>query len=72
MENTNQLLSLNEWPTKILGGKTGWTPEAKGALVLILESPKGKGYLINIVLGSSTRFQDMKKLVNWVFNSYRF
>lgn len=72
MKNTNQLLSSNGWPTKILGGKTGWTPEAKGALILILESPKGKGYLINIVLGSQKRFQDMEKLVNWVFDSYKF
>ena len=72
MENTNQLLSLNGWPTKVLGGKTGWTPEAKGALILVLESPKGKGYLVNIVLGSEKRFQDMRKLVNWVFDSYSF
>ncbi|MCH7828511.1 D-alanyl-D-alanine carboxypeptidase [Patescibacteria group bacterium] len=72
MENTNELLSLNGWPTKVLGGKTGWTPEAKGALVLVLESPKGKGYLVNVVLGSSKRFQDMRELVNWVFDSYTF
>jgi len=72
MENTNTLLSSNDWPTKVLGGKTGWTPEAKGALVLVLESPKAKGYLINVVLGSENRFYDMKKLVNWVFDSYRF
>ena len=72
MQNTNELLVLNAWPTKILGGKTGWTPEAQGALVLVLESPKGKGYLINVVLGSTRRFQDMRDLVNWVFNSYVF
>ena len=72
MKNTNELLSSNGWPTKVLGGKTGWTPEAKGALVLVLESPKGKGYLINIILGSSKRFQDMKELVNWIFHSYSF
>jgi len=72
MENTNELLSLNGWPTKVLGGKTGWTPEARGALVLVLESPKAKGYLVNVVLGSEDRFQDMKKLVNWVFDSWRF
>jgi len=72
MKNTNELLSLNGWPTKVLGGKTGWTPEAKGALVLVLESPKGKGYLVNIVLGSDRRFEDTKELVNWVFDSYSF
>ena len=72
MKNTNELLSSNGWPTKVLGGKTGWTPEAQGALVLVLESPKGKGYLINVVLGSPKRFQDMGELVDWVFDSYSF
>jgi len=72
MENTNELLSLDTWPTKVLGGKTGWTPEARGALILVLESPKGKGYLVNIVLESDRRFQDMKELVNWVFDSHNF
>ncbi|MDP4007346.1 MAG: serine hydrolase [bacterium] len=72
MVNTNELLSTNGWPTKVLGGKTGWTPEAGGALVLVLESPKGKGYLVNVILGSGNRFKDMQNLVNWVFNSYSF
>jgi D-alanyl-D-alanine carboxypeptidase len=72
MENTNELLSSNGWPTKVLGGKTGWTPEAKGALVLVLESPKGKGYLVNVILASDTRFKDMRELVDWVFESYSF
>ncbi|OHA70011.1 MAG: hypothetical protein A3D64_02670 [Candidatus Wildermuthbacteria bacterium RIFCSPHIGHO2_02_FULL_49_9] len=72
MKNTNELLASNGWPTRVLGGKTGWTPEAQGGLVLVLESPKGKGYLVNIVLGSEQRFRDMKELVNWVFDSWRF
>ncbi|MCH7552339.1 D-alanyl-D-alanine carboxypeptidase [Patescibacteria group bacterium] len=72
MENTNKLLTYDEWPTKVLGGKTGWTPEAQGALILVLQSPKEKGYLVNIILGSNKRFQDMEKLVSWVFNSYSF
>ena len=72
MKNTNKLLSFNAWPTRVLGGKTGWTPEAQGALILVLESPKGKGYFINIILGSNRRFQDMEELTDWVFNSYTF
>jgi serine-type D-Ala-D-Ala carboxypeptidase (penicillin-binding protein 5/6) len=72
MKNTNELLSANGWPAKVLGGKTGWTPQAQGALVLVLESPKKKGYLVNVVLGSESRFEDMKTLVNWVFDSWRF
>ena len=72
MENTNKLLDSNGWPTTVLGGKTGWTPEAQGALVLVLQSPKNKGYLVNIILGSDKRFTDMENLVNWVFHSYSF
>ena len=72
MQNTNELLSYEDWPTEVLGGKTGWTPEAQGALVLVLESPKGKGYLLNIILGSTQRFQDMERLVTWAFNSHTF
>ncbi|MDP2735339.1 MAG: serine hydrolase [bacterium] len=70
MVNTNQLLSSNGWPTRVLGGKTGWTPEAKGTLVLVLESPKGKGYIVNVILGSDNRFHSMEQLVDWVFRSY--
>tara|TARA_Y100000310_G_scaffold229155_1_gene231501 strand:+ start:1175 stop:2146 length:972 start_codon:yes stop_codon:yes gene_type:complete len=70
MANTNELLANNGWPTRIVGGKTGWTPEAQGALILVLESPKNKGYVVNIILYSPARFEEMKKLVDWVYNSY--
>lgn len=69
-KNTNELLSYDKWPTPILGGKTGWTPRAKGGLLLVLESPKKTGYLVNVILGSDARFEEMKQLVNWVFHSY--
>jgi len=72
LTNTNQLLENNDWPTRVIGGKTGWTPKAKGALILVLESPKGKGYLINVVLGSEDRFGDMQEMVEWVYNSFRW
>ncbi|HEA84532.1 MAG TPA: D-alanyl-D-alanine carboxypeptidase [Candidatus Wildermuthbacteria bacterium] len=72
LTNTNQLLENNGWPTKVMGGKTGWTPEAKGALILVLESPKDKGYIINVVLGSSDRFEDMREMVQWVYTSFRW
>jgi len=68
--NTNELLSYTQWPTPIVGGKTGWTPRAKGCLLLVLESPKKTGYLVNVILGSDARFDEMKQLVNWVFHSY--
>ena len=72
LTNTNQLLENNGWPTKVLGGKTGWTPEAKGGLILILKSPKDKGYLINVVLGSDDRFGDMRKMIEWIYTSFHW
>lgn len=72
LKNTNELLRSNGWPTKVLGGKTGWTPLAKGNLILLLESPEGDGYLVNVVLGSDDRFGEMKTLVDWIFRSYDF
>lgn len=56
--NTNLL--LHEFP-EIAGGKTGWTPEAGGCLVLIIE--KKDGYVINVVLGAEDRFEEMRKLM---------
>lgn len=70
MKNTNELLSFEGWPTPIVGGKTGWTPLAKGCLVLVLQSPKGQGFLVNVVLGAEDRFSAMKTLVNWTYNSF--
>ena len=70
MKNTNELLSFEGWPTPIIGGKTGWTPLAKGCLVLVLKSPKDQGYLVNVVLGAEDRFPQMKTLVNWVYDSF--
>lgn len=70
--NTNELLSRNGWPTRVLGGKTGWTPEADGALILILEGPKHKGYLVQVILGTNDRFGQMKTLVDWIYKSYKW
>jgi serine-type D-Ala-D-Ala carboxypeptidase (penicillin-binding protein 5/6) len=70
MKNTNELLSFDGWPTLVVGGKTGWTPLAKGNLVLVLEGPKNRGYLVNVILGADDRFSQMKTLVNWVYDSF--
>ncbi len=67
--NTNEL--LKEIPG-VLGGKTGWTPQAKGCLLLIVKAPKNNGIIINVVLGSPDRFGEMKKLIQWVKDSYKW
>jgi len=61
-ENTNKL--LGEIPG-IIGGKTGYTEEAGGCVLVILEDEKGN-HIINIILGASSteaRFEEMRKLI---------
>ncbi|MDD3729044.1 MAG: serine hydrolase [Candidatus Pacebacteria bacterium] len=57
-KNTNVLLF--EYP-QISGGKTGFTNEAKGCLVIIVDTKDG--YIINIILGANDRFEEMRKLI---------
>ena len=73
IENTNELLKENlGWSSLIVGGKTGWTPQARGCLLLVLRSQKADGYLINVIFGSENRFEEMKKLVNWIITAYKW
>ncbi len=57
-ENTNEL--LKELP-EIAGGKTGWTPKAKGCLLVVIEDKRR--LFINVVLGSQDRFSDMREII---------
>lgn len=68
--NTDELARSNDWQTRVLGGKTGWTDLAKGNLILVLQSPGNKGYTVNVILGAENRFQEMKKLVDWTHEAY--
>ncbi len=72
--NTNAFLrdDEEEWQKHIIGGKTGWTRAAFGCLLIILEAPDEKGYIINVILGAEDRFKEMRKLINFVYDSYVF
>lgn len=65
--NTNEL--LGKLPG-IVGGKTGYAEKAGGCLILVTKAERGKGYVINIILGSYDRFGEMEKLVNWLNAAY--
>ncbi len=67
--NTNEL--LGKIPA-IIGGKTGYTKIANGCFILVLESPKKGNQLIYIILGSENRFEEMKKLIEWVNQTYQW
>lgn len=63
--NTNEL--LGKIPN-IVGGKTGFTNQAGGCMLLVLKNKKGN-FLINVILGApspSTRIEEMEKLIEWL------
>ena len=71
----HKILSTNELLGKIpeiIGGKTGETKQAEGCLVVLLESPNQRGFLINVILGSPDRFGEMEKLVDWLNSAYKW
>lgn len=68
--NTNELLQDHELQTRVLGGKTGYTEKAKGCLIIILQSPKDRGYIVNVILGSDDRFEEMKELIQFTYEGY--
>jgi D-alanyl-D-alanine carboxypeptidase len=67
LTNTNKL--LGEY-NNIIGGKTGYTEKAGECFILVLEAPKGRGYLINVILGSPNRWEEMRELIAWEKQAY--
>ena len=58
--STDELLKSTP---EIEGLKTGWTPEAKGCFVGLINL--NGHYLISVVAQSDDRFQDTKNILNW-------
>ena len=65
--NTDEL--LNRLPN-VIGGKTGYTDEAQGCLVLVVAQDNER--LISVVLGAQERFLETEKMINWVQKAYRW
>lgn len=63
---TNQLLS--EFPA-LMGGKTGLTDAAKGALILLYPTKPDRTAVI-IILGSDNRFEDGRRLIHWLEEAF--
>ena len=55
---------LKEFP-QIIGGKTGFTFEAKGCLIIISKNEQSGKTFVNVILGSDDRFGDMRKLIEY-------
>lgn len=69
MKNTDLL--LDSIPN-CLGGKTGFTPMAGKSLLLGSVDSSRKHRIIAVLLNDENRWEDMTKLVNWVFSSYEW
>ena len=67
IDSTNQLLGV---VPDVVGGKTGYTDTALGTMILVVDVPKKNDKLISIVLGSTERFTDTEKLIDWVKKAY--
>ena len=66
LKNTNQIIS----DSRIISGKTGFTNEAGGTLVVVAELGKEKRKMIFVILGSEDRFGEMVTLLNWIEENY--
>lgn len=76
IETTDDLLHsfLNQAPYKVVGGKTGFLPEAGYCLGSLVSENDGHE-LIVVVLGSETingRFQDVKALSAWAYKVFEW
>ena len=73
IKSTDQLLGVL---SDIVGGKTGYTDSALGCMILIVDAPSSAGgpsdRIIAIILGSHDRFGDMKNLISWAKQAYRW
>ncbi|MFA6131832.1 MAG: serine hydrolase [Patescibacteria group bacterium] len=74
LENTNELLTgfVNQEPYKIVGGKTGYLPEAGYCLGVEAQKDGGKDIFV-VVLGSDSaagRLRDVKALTVWTYNTF--
>ena len=65
MVNTNQLLGKME---NLKGGKTGTTPRARETILAVFK--RDDNIIITVILGSNTRFDDTKTLLDWIEDGY--
>ncbi len=68
--NTDKYLTQKDSTLNLIGTKTGYTPMAGYSLLAIVNDPATKHRIITVVLDDPQRWQDIKTMVNWTFNSY--
>lgn len=75
IENTNGLLStfVNEYPYKVVGGKTGYLPQAGYVLITTVEKDGDRVHVV--VMGSESkdaRVDEAKGLAYWAFITFKW
>jgi serine-type D-Ala-D-Ala carboxypeptidase (penicillin-binding protein 5/6) len=69
LKNTNKLLGLMPG---IEAGKTGYTEKAGETLLLAARDPVSESRIIAVVIGADDRFAEMKKMADWIWDSYEW
>ncbi|MEN9561706.1 MAG: hypothetical protein RIQ56_979, partial [Candidatus Parcubacteria bacterium] len=69
IETTNELIKNRNSALRVLGGKTGETPKAKMNLAIVSETPT-RGHIVSVVLASDESFADMRKLLQYLQDSF--
>lgn len=67
LRSTNKLLLEN---SKVIGLKTGFTSKALGSLIVLYDHNGAK--IATVVLDSNNREDDTQKLLDWVFDVYKW
>jgi len=70
-EILNTDLVLDQVPNCI-GGKTGFTPLAGYSLLLAANDPEKKHKIVAVVLDDPYRWEDVKRMIDWTFESYEW
>ena len=71
LEATNRFAEAGDFP-EMIGAKTGFPPRAGHSLLLAAREPKSGAEVVAVILGDPWRWRDMKKLIRWTFDSYRW
>lgn len=69
MKNTDLLLGEM---SNCIGGKTGFTPLAGKSLLMGSVDASRKHKVIAVILNDENRWEDMRKLMDWVYDNYEW
>jgi D-alanyl-D-alanine carboxypeptidase len=68
--NTDKYLDQKKLTFPLIGTKTGYTPMAGYSLLTIMTDPASKHRIVAVVLDDPKRWQDIRDMASWTFNSY--